>query len=132
VSERNVETVRWIFEQLFGGRRVDPELLAPDVEWVNPAEAVEPGTRRGPEEFNRAVANVFAAWDDVRFETERVIGNGDDVVALGRLRGHIHGPGLEVESAHGQVWSFRDGLVVRMRWFNTHRETLEFAGVRDH
>jgi ketosteroid isomerase-like protein len=132
VSERNVETVRWIFEQLFGGRRVDPELLAPDVEWVNPAEAVEPGTRRGPEEFNRAVANVFAAWDDVRFETERVIGNGDDVVALGRLRGHIHGPGMEVESAHGQVWSFRDGLVVRMRWFNTHRETLEFAGVRDH
>jgi len=127
-----VETVRWIFEQLFGGRRVDPELLAPDVEWVNPAEAVEPGTRRGPEEFNRAVANVFAAWDDVRFETERVIGNGDDVVALGRLRGHIHGPGMEVESPHGQVWSFRDGLVVRMRWFNTHRETLEFAGVRDH
>ena len=127
-----METVRWIFEQLFGGRRVDPELLAPDVEWVNPAEAVEPGTRRGPEEFNRAVANVFAAWDDVRFETERVIGNGDDVVALGRLRGHIHGPGMEVESPHGQVWSFRDGLVVRMRWFNTHRETLEFAGVRDH
>ena len=127
-----METVRWIFEQLFGGRRVDPELLAPDVEWVNPAEAVEPGTRRGPEEFNRAVANVFAAWDDVRFETERVIGNGDDVVALGRLRGHIHGPGMEVESAHGQVWRFRDGLVVRMRWFNTHRETLEFAGVRDH
>jgi ketosteroid isomerase-like protein len=132
VSEQNVEIVRWIFEQLFGGRRVDPELLAPEVEWVNPAEAVEPGTRRGPEEFNRAIANVFAAWDDVRFETERVIGNGDDVVALGRLRGHIHGPGMEVESPHGQVWSFRDGLVVRMRWFNTHRETLEFAGVRDH
>jgi ketosteroid isomerase-like protein len=132
VSERNVETVCWIFEQLFGGRRVDPELLAPDVEWVNPAEAVEPGTRRGPEEFNRAVANIFAAWDDVRFETERVIGNGDDVVAVGRLRGHIHGPGMEVESPHGQVWSFRDGLVVRMRWFNTHVETLEFAGMRDH
>ena len=127
-----MEIVRWIFEQLFRGRRVDPGLLAPDVEWVNPAEAVEPGTRRGPEEFNRAVANVFAAWDDVRFETERVIGNGDDVVALGRLHGHIHGPGMAVESPHGQVWSFRDGLVVRMRWFNTHRETLDFAGVRDH
>jgi ketosteroid isomerase-like protein len=130
LSERNVEIVGWIFEQLFRGRRVDPDLLAPDVEWVNPAEAVEPGTRRGPEEFNRAVANVFAAWDDVCFETERVIGNGDDVVALGRLRGHIHGPGMAVESPHGQIWSFRDGLVIRMRWFNTHRETLEFAGLR--
>jgi hypothetical protein len=38
---------------------------------------------------------------------------------------------MEVESPHGQIWSFRDGLVIRMRWFNTHRETLEFAGVRD-
>jgi len=94
-----VETVRWIFEQLFGGRRVDPELLAPDVEWVNPAEAVEPGTRRGPEEFNRAVANVFAAWDDVRFETERVIGNGDDVVALGQQFGDE--PGSDVAGGPG-------------------------------
>jgi ketosteroid isomerase-like protein len=131
MPEANVEIVGWIFEQVFGGRRVDPELLAPDVEWVNPAEAVEPGTRRGPEEFNRAVANVFAAWDDVRFDTERLIDNGDEVVALGRLRGHIHGPGMEVESPHGQIWTFQDGRATRMRWFTTHREALDTAGLQE-
>jgi ketosteroid isomerase-like protein len=131
MSQENVERLMVLLEQVFGARRVDPERLADDVEWVNPPEAVEPGTRRGVDSFNRAIANVFAAWDDVRFEIERVIDNGDDVVVLGRIHGHIHGPGMEVDSPHGQIWSFRDGLVTRMRWVNSHSEALEEAGVRD-
>ena len=131
MSEANLDTLAVILDQLFNGRRVDPALLTSDAEWVNPPEAVEPGTRQGADSFNRAVANVFAAWDDVVFETDRVIANGVDVVALGRLRGHIHGPGMEVESPHGQIWTFRDGLVTRMEWFNTHEKTLQAAGVRD-
>jgi ketosteroid isomerase-like protein len=129
MSEKNVERLMLLLDQLFDERRLDPELLAEDVEWVNPPEAVEPGTRRGADRFNRAVANVFTAWDDVRFEIERVIDSGDDVVVLGKLHGHIHGPGMEVDSQHGQVWSFRDGRVTRMRWTNSHREALEAAGV---
>jgi ketosteroid isomerase-like protein len=131
MSQENLDTLAVILDQLFNGRRVDPALLAPDAEWVNPPEAVEPGTRQGADSFNRAVANVFAAWDDVVFETDRLIDNGNDVVALGRLRGHIHGPGMEVESPHGQIWSFRDGLVTRMEWFNTHREALQAGGIRE-
>jgi ketosteroid isomerase-like protein len=131
MSQENLDTLAVILDQLFNGRRVDPALLAADAEWVNPPEAVEPGTRQGADSFNRAVANVFAAWDDVVFETDRLIDNGNDVVALGRLRGHIHGPGMEVESPHGQIWSFRDGLVTRMEWFNTHREALQAGGIRE-
>jgi ketosteroid isomerase-like protein len=129
MSEQNVDRLNLIFGQLFGARRVDPELLAEDVEWVNPPEAVEPGTRKGADSFNRAIANVFAAWDDVRFDTERVIDNGDEVVALGQLHGRVHGPGMEVDSPHGQIWTFRDGRVTRMEWFTTHRETMEAAGL---
>ena len=125
MSEGNVEKTMLLLEQLFDAHRIDPELLAEDVEWVNPPEAVEPGTRRGTESFNQAVANVFATWDDVRFEIERVVDGGDDVVVLGQMHGHIHGPGMEVNSPHGEIWSFRDGRVTRMRWTNTHREALE-------
>ena len=131
MSQENVDRVTLVLGQLFESRRVDPELLADEVEWVNPPEAVEPGTRHGADSFNRAIANVFAAWDDVRFETERVIDNGDDVIVLGVLHGHIHGPGMEVDSPHGQIWSFRDGRVTRMRWVNTHREALEAAGLSE-
>ena len=131
MSQENVEKTMLLLEQLFAAHRVDPELLAEDVEWVNPPEAVEPGTRRGADSFNQAVANVFATWDDVRFDIERVVDNDDHVVVLGKMHGHIHGPGMEVDSPHGEIWSFRDGLVTRMRWTNTHREALEAAGVRE-
>jgi ketosteroid isomerase-like protein len=129
MSEANVERLNWALEQLFDSRRLHPDLLAEDAEWVNPHDAVEPGTRRGAEEFNGAIASVFATWDDVHFETERVIANGDDVIALGVLRGHLHASGMEVSAPHGQIWTFRDGRVTRMRWLNTHRETLEAAGL---
>jgi ketosteroid isomerase-like protein len=125
MSQENVDRLMLLLDQLFEARRVDPDLLDEAVEWVNPPEAVEPGTRQGREGFNKAIANVFGAWDNVRFDTERVIDNGDDVVVLGRLHGHIHGPGMEVDSPHGQIWSFRDGRVTRMRWVNAHAEALE-------
>jgi ketosteroid isomerase-like protein len=118
-------------DQLFNRRRIDPELLADDAEWVNPHDAVERGTRRGADEFNGAIASVFATWDDVHFDTERLIDSGDEVVALGVLHGHIHAFGMEVEAPHGQVWTFRDARVTRMRWFNTHREALDAAGLAE-
>jgi ketosteroid isomerase-like protein len=74
---------------------------------------------------------VFNTWDDVRFDTERVVDNGDDIVALGRLWGRVDEAGMEIGSAHGQIWTSRDGRVVRMRWFNSHRETLEAAGLAE-
>jgi len=131
MSQDNVNSLRWILQQLFGVRRVRLELLAEDAEWVNPHDAVEHGTRRGADAFNAAIASVFAAWDDVRFDTERVIDNGDDVVALGLLHGRVHAVGMEIDSPHGQIWTFRGGRVVRMRWFNSHRETLEAVGLRE-
>jgi ketosteroid isomerase-like protein len=131
VSQENVALLELALEQLIHGHRLEPELLADDAEWVNPHGAIEPGTRSGAAEFTAPIASVFATWDDVRFDTERVIDNGDDVVALGVLRGHVHAAGMEVDSPHGQIWTFRDGRATRMRWFNTHRETLEAAGVAD-
>jgi len=129
MTRSNADLLERALEQAFEHRRLHHDLLAADAEWVNPHDAVEPGTRRGAEEFNAAIASVFATWDDVHFDRERVIDNGDDVVALGTLRGHLHASGMNVESRHGQIWTFRDGRVTRMRWFNSHHETLEAAGV---
>ena len=110
-------------------RRLGPDLLAEDAEWVNPDGAVEPGTRSGAEAFNAAIDAVYEGWDESRFEYDRVIDAGDDVVALGHLRARGRAVNAEVRQPHGQIWSFRDGRAVRMRWFHTHSETLEAAGI---
>ena len=123
-----LEALEVLLDQAFNSRRFDPELLADDAEWVNPHDAVEPGTRRGADEFNKAIASVFSTWDDVHFDTDRVVDNGDQVIALGSLHGHLHASGMVVSAEHGQIWTFRDGRVRRMQWFNTHRETMEATG----
>jgi ketosteroid isomerase-like protein len=120
-----------VLDQLFNSRRIDPELLNEDVEWVNPHDAVEPGTRRGADEFNQAIASVFSTWDDVHFEPDRVIDRGDTAVALGTMRGHLHASGMAVTAPHGQVWTWRGGRVARMQWFSTHREALEAASAAE-
>jgi ketosteroid isomerase-like protein len=125
----NVERLQQIMGQWQERRRLEPELLTEDVEWVNPPDAVEPGSRRGMDGFNEAIASIYEGWGESRFEPERVIENGDDLVALGELRVQGRAVDVEVRRAHGQVWTFRGGRVARMCWFNSHRETLEAAGL---
>lgn len=127
----NEELLRRVLGQLFSARRIDAELLAEDVEWINPPDAVEPGTHCGPAAFNGAIASVFATWDDVQFDIDRVTDGRDAVVALGTLRGHLHDSGMEVTAPHGQLWTFRDGRAVRMIWFNDLEAALQAAGLED-
>jgi ketosteroid isomerase-like protein len=131
MSQENVARFHHIYEEWYARRKLGPNLLADDAEWVNPHDAVEAGIRHGADSFNEAITSVFDAWEEVRFETERVIDSGDEVVALGQVRGRGRAAGIEVARPHGQIWTFRDGRVIRMRWFHSHSETLEAAGLSE-
>jgi ketosteroid isomerase-like protein len=131
MSQENVEAFHRIQEVWFRDHRVGPELLAKNVEWVNPSDAVEGGTRRGIESFNKAVRSIFDVWDEVRFEIERIIDNGDEVIALGQVRGRGRAAGVEVVRPHGEIWTFRNGRATRVRWFHSNSETLQAAGLSE-
>ena len=64
MSEQNVEIVRsfyraWAHDDLPG----PVELMDPEIEYVNPAKAVEPGTRRGVAAFAAAVVSIASPSD---------------------------------------------------------------------
>ena len=128
----NIERFERITKQWQELRRVAPELLTDDVEWVNPPDAVEPGSRCGADGFNEAIASIYEGWDESRFEPERVFENGDDVIAIGELHARGRAVDSEVHQEHGQIWTFRDGRVARLRWFNSRRETLRAAGLPEN
>ena len=54
---------------------------------------------------------------------------GDDVVVLAYYEGTGRGSGVPVAGEHGYIWTIRDNLAVRFRWFQSHREALEAADV---
>jgi ketosteroid isomerase-like protein len=128
----NLKRFHELRQRLSERGELDRELLTDDAEWVNPDDAVEPGTRRGADSFLEAVASVFEGWQESVFEIERVIENGDDVIALGLLRTRGRATGLAASGPHGEIWTFDDaGKVARMAWFNTYAETLASAGLAD-
>jgi ketosteroid isomerase-like protein len=131
MSEGNVQRFHELRRRLSEDRALMPQDLADDAEWVNPPDAVEPGSRRGADSFLRAVASVFEGWEESVFEIEQVIDRDDDVIALGQLRTRGRTTGIESTMAHGEIWTFEAGKVVRMRWFNTYEETLTAAGMDD-
>jgi ketosteroid isomerase-like protein len=131
MSSENVEKLGRIYEQWYERRKLGPDLLAEDVEWVNPADALEPGVRRGRAGFDEAIRSVFDAWGEIRFDMERVMDNGEDVVALGYVRGRGRAAGIELTREHGEIWTFSEGKVSRMRWFHSQSETLRAAGLSE-
>jgi ketosteroid isomerase-like protein len=125
MSEENVDVVRRIHD---AWARNEPvwEFLADDMEYVNPSYAVEPGTRVG----RKAFGSVRETYPDFQLHVESLVDAGDeDVVVLGRYTASGGASGISLEGEHGYVWTIRDGVAVRFRWFQSHREALEAAGV---
>jgi ketosteroid isomerase-like protein len=132
MSEENLQLVR---EGFVAMERGDVEALVaisdPEVEWINPEYAVEPGTRRGPEGFRKAVRATHEIFDEVKFEIEEMIEVGDRVVATGTMMARGKGSGLEVAQSFGIVFTIREGRLIRFQWFRDPSEARAAAESAD-
>jgi ketosteroid isomerase-like protein len=129
VSEANVELVRRIYrEGLIDG---DPEgllsLATADVEYVNPPEAVDPGIRRGPDEFRRALQNLSTHFVAHRSELRELFDLGDRVVASVVFRARNSGSEMEITQEEAHTWTLSGGLVARFEWGRDLRAALDAA-----
>jgi ketosteroid isomerase-like protein len=131
MSPDNVEIVRSIYAAWeCDGVPTPSELLDPEIEYVNPAGAVEPGTRRGLEAFHRAVQKVLEGWETWQMEPEAFESAGDQVAVVVRYRARGRESGVEVEGRESALWTLRDGRVVRYAWFHGPADAFEAAGMR--
>jgi ketosteroid isomerase-like protein len=125
VSDANVALVRQLYEAWLRGASAR-EWIDPDLEYVNPPNAVEPGTVRGRETLGR----WREAYEEFRIEPERIESAGDEeVVVLARVRTRGRGSGAVTETRQGYIWTVRDGKAVRFRWFRDPDEALAAAGL---
>ncbi len=125
MSQQNVDLVQAIYAA-WANDASAREFIAEDVEYVNPPDAVEPGTLRGRASFAR-VRDVFP---DFRAEPERYIDAGDDVVVIAVARGR-GASGVETTWRQGYVWTVKGGQAVRFRWFNDPRDALGAVGLTE-
>jgi ketosteroid isomerase-like protein len=129
-TQQNIDVVRRFYEAWARDDLPGPlELMDPEVEYVNPAEAVEPGTRRGVPAFAQAVEKLLQSWEFWRTEIEELRTVGDQVAVVVRYRTRGRGSGIDVEGRESALWTMRDGKVVRYEWFKGPGEALEAAGL---
>jgi ketosteroid isomerase-like protein len=130
MSDQNVSIVLAIHEALARGESpATLELLHPDIEYVNPPGAVEPGTRRGIAAYEDALRSMHEALDDVHIEAREVIDAGDQVVVLATFTARGRSSGAQRQHEDGYVWTVRDGKAVSFQWFNDPAKALEAVGL---
>src|SRR5262245_6245590 len=129
MSRENMEIVRAVHDGWARGDvGIGADLIAPDFEWHQFAEAVEPGTRRGAE-VGTALRTMFDVYENLRVEPVEFIDAGDKIVVIGRAHATARGSGMPLDMPFALVWTLRDGRLVRNEFFTDRNEALEAAGL---
>jgi ketosteroid isomerase-like protein len=123
VAEAELEVVRAI-HAAWAKRESPRELIAKDIEYVNPPYAVESGTRRD----RKALGAVLEVFPDFSLEPERFVDAGDEVLVLATASG-TGASGVKMVWKQGFLWKVENGRATRLRWFNDWDEALEAAGL---
>ena len=130
MSEENVEIVRYVYESGLFER--DPDellgLATPDLEYVNPPHAVEPGVRRGLVAVAQAMRCFAEVWEESRHELRELYDRGNAVVAAvnWHIRGRVSERELVNKEAH--TWTLLEGRIARFEWGQDLGKALEAAG----
>jgi ketosteroid isomerase-like protein len=130
MSQENVEIVRRIYEDGLFDHHPDRvlALATPDVEYVNPPEAVESGTRRGTAEVGRALESLSESFEAFRHDLHELFDAGDSVVAWVSFCTRSGGSESEVVQKEAHTWTLRGGRLVRFEWGRDLQAALEAAG----
>jgi ketosteroid isomerase-like protein len=77
----------------------------------------------------RFLEQFWEDFDEAHVEPQELIDAGDSVLAGLTFRGRGKQSGVEVNMEVFQLWTFRDGKVIRGQGFFDREEALEAAGL---
>ena len=92
--------------------------MDPEIEFVNPLDAVERGTRKGIAGMRTAFENFLAGVGArATIEIEKLESRGDRVYVRARVHARGGASGAEAVGPHtAMICTLRDGRVLRMEW----------------
>jgi ketosteroid isomerase-like protein len=134
MSQENVELIERMLDQAQHNPVALWEILDDEVLWeVGVLDIPDAGAGhwRGPAGVREFFRLWVAPFDEWGYSVGEVIDAGDSVVVHLHQWGRGKGSGATVESRFWQVWTIRDGKVVRGTHHFEKAEALEAVGLRD-
>lgn len=127
----NVDIVREAYDAVnLGDLDMAVSRIAPDMEYV--ASGAVPGATgvfMGPEGVKEFIAGLYEEFDEPRADVSELLDAGDQVVVSATARGRGKLSGVETTWDTWQLWTVRDGKLVRGQGFTSREEALAAAGL---
>ncbi len=133
MSEKNVEIVRKLFEQWAAGD-LTADCFDPGIEYSRiGAETPDlEGRWFGRDELSASMRDFLRAFADLRIEAERIVDLSEDrVLVLSRHTARGRQSGVPIEHELGDLFTLRDGKIVRFYSYWNRAQALEAAGVSE-
>ena len=130
MSQENVDNLRAFWETWNTSEAPDLSLLDPEVTYEDTILPDHVGeTYRGHEGVARAVARWFESYAEITISLERIVGEGDCLVSIHRVRTTGRHTGIELASPLAYVYIVREGKVIHFKSFWDPQEALEAVGL---
>jgi len=126
-SGENWTTEAWERHEVFDFDFLDPDIVYEDDNLPDHiGEAY-----RGHEGVVRAAKRWIEGSESLFVDFERIVGSGDRVVSIHRVRTKGHYGGIEFEFPLAYVWTLRDGKVVHFRSVRDPEEAIAGADLTE-
>src|SRR5262245_44225369 len=130
MSQENVEIVRRAWEYEIDGRGARAEAEA-----IYDPDVVRKPCEEGPSYGIDAIRDNFehwqGAWEELEVSAEEFIDAGDRVLVTEHHWGRGRGSGIGVDTRFYEVYTLREGRIVRMDQFTERAEALKAAGLQE-
>jgi ketosteroid isomerase-like protein len=130
MSEKNVETIRRVYEGVNARLEVPRELFDPDYEFDNTELWPDIAGVLGFDAAQDTMREYWQTFEAYQVEIEEVIYADERwVVDLVRDGGRMRGTDAEVRNRFFHVWTLRDGKIVRLSVHTDRSGALAAAGL---
>jgi ketosteroid isomerase-like protein len=133
MSEKNLEIVRRIYDEVVARPEAIRHLYGPDYEMdLTDVGGPDVGVVRGFDAADEVLRTYFEMFEDFEVEIDEVIHADEDHVVLAiHDGGRMQGSDFEVRTPRFHVATFRDGKVVRLSAHLDKDRALEAAGLSE-
>ena len=125
-----VERLELLYARVWHEHNLEGALadLPHDFEWIVPGFPGDEAAR-GPEATLEFFRDWIDQWEELRVDWEFEPASLDTVLTFVDMRGRGRASGVPVELHFAQVWSFREGVPVRMVYHGDIEDGRRAAGV---
>ena len=128
MSQENVEIVREVWDAYSRG---DYDRIAGFHDPHIVVVTLEDGALHGNDDVLANYKRWNEAWERAETTLEEVIGHGDRVFVTVRFHGRGRASGIEVETSFHEVYTLRDGKVLRIHEYEHRADALAAAGLSE-